>query len=372
MKAEHKAKKSLSFLGVIILLGLMLLGWPASVFPQTWKTEWEKTVALAKGEGKVVVAGGAGESFRNAITAFRKSYPDIQLDYVGVIGRDFASRIVQERRADQFLWDVHIGGASSIMGPMVAQGAVDPLQPALILPEALDDGKWRNGFKDGWMDRERKYVYGFVESLLYAVYVNRDFVSEGEFNKGEDLWNPKWKGKIVWYDPRSGGSGGHQGLMILLSYGEEALRRLLREQEPVLTTDYRQQTQWVAQGRYPIAIGLLESFLRPFQKEGVGKNIKPLKEPKLTSAAGAFGHVALINKPPHPNAAKVLINWLLSKEGQEAWVKATGDNSRRLDAPVGNPELMPQPGVKYINTQKQEHAEMVSKRVFPIAKEILQ
>jgi len=372
MKAEHKAKKSLSFLGVIILLGLMLLGWPASVFPQTWKTEWEKTVALAKGEGKVVVAGGAGESFRNAITAFRKSYPDIQLDYVGVIGRDFASRIVQERRADQFLWDVHIGGASSIMGPMMAQGAVDPLQPALILPEALDDGKWRNGFKDGWMDRERKYVYGFVESLLYAVYVNRDFVSEGEFNKGEDLWNPKWKGKIVWYDPRSGGSGGHQGLMILLNYGEEALRRLLREQEPVLTTDYRQQTQWLAQGRYPIAIGLLESSLRPFQKEGVGKNIKPLKEPKLTSAAGAFGHVALINKPPHPNAAKVLINWLLSKEGQEAWVKATGDNSRRLDAPVGNPELMLQPGVKYINTQKQEHAEMVRKRVYPIAKEILQ
>ena len=363
-------KKAISSLFILSLMAL-LLGWSTKALTQDWKAEWEKTLAQAKKEGRVAVAGGVGESYRNAAIGFQKSYPDIQLDYVGVQGRDFAPRVVQERRAGQFLWDVHIGGATSIMTGMVPHGAVDPLRPALILPEVLEDSKWRSGFNDGWMEKDAKYVYGFSGSVHYAIFINRDLVPESEFNKAQDLWNPKWKGKIVWHEPRAGGSGAHQGLLILLNYGEDALRRLLRDQGVVITEDYRQQVEWVAQGRYPVAIGLLEIFLRPFQKEGVGKNIKPLKENKLATVIGAFGHVGLLNRAPHPNAAKVFINWLLSKEGQTAWVKATGDNSRRVDVPVGDPEFVPEPGAKYLNTQKQEYAEMVKNTVNPIAKEML-
>ena len=355
---------------LLILLGIVFLGWPPKVSPQAWKNDWEKTLAAAKKEGKVVVAGGVGESYRNALTAFRNSYPDIQLDYLGAQGRDFAPRIVQERRVGQFLWDIHIGGSSSMLNVMMPQGAVDPLQPALILPEASDDSKWRNGFKDGWMDREEN-VYGFSGSIFYGVFINRDFASETDIGKAEDLWNPRWKDKIVWHDPRAGGTGSHQALMVLLQFGEEALKRLLRDQQPVLTTDYRQQVEWMAQGRYPIGIGLHETFLRPFQKEGVGKNIKPLQDNRFILFVGSFGHVALINRAPHPNAAKVYINWLLSKEGQTAWAKFTGENSRRLDVPAGDPERLAKPGTEHLNTQKQEYAEKVQKLVFPIVREVL-
>jgi iron(III) transport system substrate-binding protein len=65
--------------------------------------------------------------------------------------------------------------------------------------------------------------------------------------------------------------------------------------------------------------------------------------------SAGFGSAMLVNKAPHPNAAKVFLNWLLAKEGQTAWSKAMGYVSRRLDVPTDHlpPYWVPKPGVKY-------------------------
>lgn len=351
-------------------LALLLLTWPSEAYPQAWKAEWDKTLAAAKKEGKVIVAGPPGQPFRVALTAFRQSHPDIQVDYVGVQGRDFIPRIMQERRAGQFLWDVLVGGASSMFISLMPHGVMDPLRPALILPEVLEDKNWRDGFEDGWMDQEKKYVYGFPNYLIFGVQVNRDVIPEADFTKAEDLWDARWRGKIVWHDPRGEGSGANQALMVFLNFGEEALRRLLKDQEIVVTKDYRQQAEWLVRGRYPIGLGVLNTVLWNFHKEGLGKNVKPLKDPKLTTATPGFGNATLINRAPHRNAATLYLNWLLSKEGQSSYAKNTGDNSRRLDVSVINPELAPQAGVEYRNTMRQEYSER-RKRVNQIAKEAL-
>lgn len=349
---------------------LLILPWPTTAGAQAWKAEWEQTLAAAKKEGKVVVAGPPGQQFRDGMTAFRQSYPEIQVEYVGIQGQDFAPRIMQERRVGQFLWDILVGGASSMFISLMPNAVFDPLRPALILPEALDDKNWRGGFADGWMDQEKKYVYGFPNYLIYGVQINRDMVSEADFSKAEDLWDPRWKGKIVWHDPRGEGSGANQALMVSLNFGEEALRRLLKNQEIIVTKDYRQQAEWLVRGRYPIALGVLNTVLWTFQNEGLGKNVRPLKDPKLISATPGFGNLALINRAPHRNAAVLYINWLLSKEGQTAYSKNAGDNSRRLDVPLVNPDLAPQSGVEYRNTMRQEYSEQ-RKKVLQIAKEIL-
>ena len=356
---------------IVVAAWVLVVALASNASGQSWKAEWEKTLAAAKKEGRVVVAGAPGQSYRDALTAFRKSYPDIQLEFVGLQGRDFGPRIVQERRAGQYLWDVHVGGAGSPFLIMLPNGVLDPLGPSIVFPDILDDSKWLGGFKDGFMEQEGKYIYGFGGYLSAAVFVNRDMVPESEFNKPEDLWNPKWKGKIVWHDPRAGGNGSNQAVLLLVNFGEGAVRRLLDDQAPVITEDYRQQVEWVAQGRYPIGIGVIETTLRSFQKEGVGKNIRPLKDPKLTSVVSGFGCVMAINRAPHPNAAKVYINWLLSQEGQGIYAKVSGDNSRRLDVAPGDPELLPRPGIKYLNMQQQEYQEMRRKVLFPLAKSIL-
>jgi ABC-type Fe3+ transport system substrate-binding protein len=67
----------------------------------------------------------------------------------------------------------------------------------------------------------------------------------------------------------------------------------------------------------------------------VGKNVVPLEDPKMLSAIAGFGNVGLIDKAPHPNAAKLYLNWLLSKEGQSIFARVTGQNSRRLAGVIG-------------------------------------
>ena len=68
----------------------------------------------------------------------------------------------------------------------------------------------------------------------------------------------------------------------------------------------------------------------------------------------AYGSVALMANAPHPNAAKVYINWLLSTAGQTEWGKI-GGNSRRIDIPWAVPALAPKPGVTYIPEQTEEN-----------------
>jgi ABC-type glycerol-3-phosphate transport system substrate-binding protein len=129
--------------------------------------------------------------------------------------------------------------------------------------------------------------------------------------------------------------------------GEDYVRRLL-QQDLVLTTDRRQLTEWLVRGTYPIAGGVDAASLLPFTAQGVGLNVLPLDK---DSEAGSrlrpgFGNVALFQGAPHPNAASVFANWLLSKEGQTAWVRDTQNNSRRIGID-GPPESAPDPKGTY-------------------------
>jgi iron(III) transport system substrate-binding protein len=90
----------------------------------------------------------------------------------------------------------------------------------------------------------------------------------------------------------------------------------------------------VVRGQYPIGIGLSDTHLSQFQKEGVGLNVKSLILPETTAVNSGFGAVALLDRAPHPNAAKVFINWVLSREGQATIAPAVRVNSRRLDVAV--------------------------------------
>jgi ABC-type Fe3+ transport system substrate-binding protein len=64
-----------------------------------------------------------------------------------------------------------------------------------------------------------------------------------------------------------------------------------------------------------------------------------------------------MNRAPHPNAARLYLNWLLSKEGQTDWSRASSYPSRRLDGPRDhlNPESLPQEGKSYLPTYKEEY-----------------
>jgi iron(III) transport system substrate-binding protein len=358
---------------ILITVAALLLAAAASAAEKTdWKKEWEKTLAAAHKEGTVVLAGPAPPAYREGLGVFQKVFPEIRLEYAPSSGRDFAPRILAERRAAKFLWDVHIGGAGTPNQMLKPEGVIDPLMPALILPDVLDNDAWSGGFADGWMDQEDRYIYAFSGRVTPQVQVNWDVVSSRELTKVEDLLDPKWRGKISWNEPRAQGSGGAVAGYWLYLFGEDFFRKLLK-QDIAPVRDLRQQAEWAVRARYPIAIGVDDTYLKIFQDQGVGRNIKPFAFE--TPAGGGrigpgFGTILLVNRAPHPNAAKVFINWVLSREGQTAYVKASEINTRRLDVTVGPPETQPKKGIKYFNINKEINNHYQAKAI-AIAKEIL-
>ena len=176
----------------------------------------------------------------------------------------------------------------------------------------------------------------FLAYAIPGIDVNRDFVSESELRSGRDLLDPRWKGKMVLQDPRGGAGAGTLTVMLAV-YGEDYLRDLLTKQDMVVTGDTRQQAEWAARGRYPIALGIVSHVLSLLQSEGVGRNVKPVKEGPKHFSTGV-GSVQLINRPPNPNARKVLANWLMSRQAQLEITQIVETNSLRRDVPPVDPE----------------------------------
>jgi iron(III) transport system substrate-binding protein len=322
-----------------------------------WQTRWEKTLALAKREGKVVVAVLPVASRREAVAKFQEDFSDIRLEQVGVKYADFNARVTRERQVGQYLWDVFVTG----FGPQtytsqISGGWFDPLKAGLVLPDVLDDSKWLGGFDAGFMDKGKKFAYAFALNVNTTIYVNWDLIPAGAVRGIEDLLVTGLKGRVAWRDPRMGDAGTLALAYIRKFLGDGVAKRLLIDQEPVLSEDYRQLAEWIVRGKYPIAIGLNLSDLTRFQNEGLGLNVKnvPLPQERVTPGGGG---VFLMNRAPNPNAAKVFVNWLLGQKAQTAWAQLAKDNSRRVDVPPGEPRMLPDPKKldSYLNFNKEEN-----------------
>ena len=145
----------------------------------------------------------------------------------------------------------------------------------------------------------------------------------------DDLLLPKFKGKIGILDPRSPGAGTATWAFFLKTKGEEWLRKLAA-QDMFLSRDQRQLADSLAKGKVAITIGLTYYTFAPFLKAGLPvKPLPDMKEGTYTSCGSSA--TSIVKNSPHPNATKVFVNWLFSKEGQEIYGKAMGQATRRLD-----------------------------------------
>jgi iron(III) transport system substrate-binding protein len=339
---------------------------PAAGLP----AEWEQTVAAARQEGVVALSMQPGAVFREWVAHFEQAYPGIQLEVSGMAGPEASPRIMSERRAGQFLRDIHIGGAETANGTWKGEGALQPLKSALILPEVLDDGKWLGGFDDGFADVEGRFTYAFSADVIATVFVNRDFVSEAELSRVEDLADPKWRGRMSLHDPRGAGKGAADAGHFVQVRGEDWWRQLLAN-EPVATNDRRQQIEWAVRGRYPIGIAISNASLPEFHQQGVGLNIRPLAfDSPMGARLNMTRTIVIFEQPAHPNAAKVFLNWVLSREGQQRFVQHVDENSRRADV-ESIPESKPNPQVTYPPSINKEAQSSYQRRAMDVAREVI-
>jgi iron(III) transport system substrate-binding protein len=218
-------------------------------------------------------------------------------------------------RAGKHLADICICGVTSPYKVLYPKKALEPIKTAFILPEVMDESKWWQG-KHHFQDPENQYIFVYRgEPTGTRVYFNKNLVNPNEFKSYWDLLRPKWKGKIIAVDPNES-SGGWRQLYYNPELGPSYVRRLLGEMDVTLSRDERQATDWLAQGKF--AISFFSRDVPEAKERGLPVDEIPftnLKEP-TTLSSGPNGTIALMRSAPHPNAAKLFINWFLTREGQ--------------------------------------------------------
>ena len=353
-------------------LSFFLLSTPTQAAQSDWKRDWEQTLAAARKEGQVNVYI---YRYEGLLQDFKREFPGINVVAVTGRGNELTNRIMAERRAGRFIADVYSGGTNSLFNTLYKGKALDPLKPLLILPEVTDLTKWW-GNEHRYADPEGKHIFAFIGSASNAqLAYNAKMVNPNEFKSYQDVLNPKWKGRIVSLDPRDTGLGATMQFWYYSpELGPEYMKKFFGGMEITYAKNFRQMTDWLAAGKFAICMGCKDSARAKNQGLPVEDfDTNKWKEGSSFSAGG--GSVSYLNQAPHPNAAKVFLNWFLSRKGQIALQKL-GDpddaaNSRRIDIPKDDipPDNGLQPGVKYFDVIKPEYGDM--KPIFDLAKEIM-
>jgi iron(III) transport system substrate-binding protein len=341
---------------------------------QPQDADWQQVLDDAKKEGHLLVATYAGTGYRKVMDAFETAYPGIKVDQTPFqsSSRDFFPRYFQERQAGLYQWDIMLVPATEPLVQAVPVGAIDPIRPLIVRPDVLDDKNWTDGFEAGFLDTGKQYDYAITRSRSQSLWIDTNQVKDGEIKSYKDLLDPKWKGKILAGDPRTKGSGFWPSTTLRIKTGsDDIIRQLFKDQDALLSTDARQLTEQMVRGTYPIGVGAVSlSILLDFLAQGQGKNLKSISTVEMDYVNSSDHVLHYANKAPNPNAAKVFVNWVLSKEGSTVYATLSQDNSRRADVPVVDPNLVPEKGRDYVTIDAEPLIDEILKTQ-KIAKEIL-
>lgn len=286
---------------------------------------WDKVVEAAKKEGKLTAynffySGEAGASF---IKAFKDKY-GITIEGVQGSAAVNVEKIKSERAAGKDAADIFETTVTGVWS-LKAAGLLSPIGSELpVLKE-----------KTGWRAEPVSDPEGMV--LLYGIgyispWINTNLVKPGDEPKSyKDFLDPKWKGKIVISDPR---------LTPMLARLYVTLGRNGTMDTSFFTSLAKQDIKWassvneaasiLARGEAYANVPSTDMFEGPLLLKGAPLKPIDVAEGAVTIPAPGIG---VLKNAPHPNAARVFVNWLLSDEGQKAFHQPRGGTSIRKDIP---------------------------------------
>ncbi len=145
----------------------------------------------------------------------------------------------------------------------------------------------------------------------------------------------------------------------------------LAKAKPIVLRDRRQQLDWLAHGKVAVLTAPKPDTLVEFIQAGAP--IRRVTPEEGTWVSGGSSNMCVFNKSPHPNASKLFVNWLVSKEGSTVLCRSGGFHSTRLDVPTDHlaPEVIRDPKMKYVATTNEngilKKEELVQKAVLLLA-----
>jgi iron(III) transport system substrate-binding protein len=327
-------------------------------------------IDAARAEGAVVVDGPPVDTVRQALTdGFQRAY-GISVSYIGTTNSASGARVRAERAAGKYLLDVLVAGGETPAVTYLPAGWLDRVEPILIAPDVVDKRKWSGGHL--WYMDDAHTILRTLRYVTPELLVNTKLVKPGEVTTWKALLDPKWRGAIVAKDPGVSGAGTSAMALLYTQFGPDFVRALYVDQKPIISRDGRQAAQFLAQGTYPILVGPEAAFVDQFRAQGYPLDyVFPTDAPSTLSAG--YGMISLINKAPHPNAAKLYINWLAGRDGQRRLAETLRAVSLRTDEKYDDlpPWMFPQKNGKYLDTYDYKFVTEVRDKLMAQARALL-
>jgi iron(III) transport system substrate-binding protein len=264
----------------------------------------QKLVEGAKKEGQVVLYSAliVNQATRPIAEKFGKKYPFIKLTYWRADSEDIVQKTSAEVRANNIVADVieGTGAGEQAVQANIVQPYFTPVLAAY--PEAYRDpsGMWTP-------TRLSYYSIAYSTRLVPADKIPKRY---------EDLLDPQWKGKMAW---RIGSASGTPLFItnLRLAWGEEranAYFAKLKDQKIVNfgAGSARTLVDRVIAGEYAIALNIFAHH--PLISKGKGA---PVNSQLMDPVASTAATMSVVKGLKHPHAALLLIDYILSKEGQE-------------------------------------------------------
>jgi iron(III) transport system substrate-binding protein len=272
----------------------------------------------AKKEGKMVFYTSVETEFARVLTGgFEAKYPFVKADIFRSTHDKILSRLNVERKTGTFTADTLSVGEFETYH-MQKMGLMAPYKS----PQA---GAYPNGFKD-----PNGYWTDLYDNLIVTAY-NTNRVKRGELPKGwEDLLHPRWKRRMVldknedrWFANMLSIMGEKKGMEFM---------RALAKQEIAIRSGRSLITQLLAAGEFDLQI--VAYWYRPYLMKKQGA---PVDWVGLEPAIVALHPISVVERAPHPNAAKLFVDYVLSEDGQKLFAARGREPARPGIRPEGYP-----------------------------------
>lgn len=244
---------------------------------------------------------------------FQKRFPQIKVNLMRNAATALANRLITEDRARRHEVDVIL--ISDPFWPTIREaGLIEPYC-------SKEKEAFRSEFRDG------KCLWTLLNVNTHVIAYNTKLVKREEIPKNlQDLLHPRWKGKLVmdqedfrWF------------AMVLDKWGEEKglnYMKALAAQKPGRRRGHTLILQLVAAGEFPVNVMAYGYAVEEMKSKGA-----PLDWTADEPVTIQGGVISLAKYSPHPNAAKLFIDYAMSKEGQEAIRECCNRVPTRVDVP---------------------------------------
>jgi len=266
-------------------------------------------VAAAKKEGTVVwyTTQIVDQFARPAAAAFERLYPGIKVTLSRTNATTAAIKILNENRAGKNQSDVFDGTVTVV--PLKKEGYV-----LKWLPDAAKNYPAQYKDPEGYWVATNIYV-------LTPAFNTKLIPPDQEPRTFQALLDPKYRGKMVWaVSLSSSAAPGFIGT-VLDTMGDEKgvayLRQLQKQRIAGVDVSARQVLDQVIAGEYAIALQIFNHHAVISARKGA-----PVKWIPMEPATGLLSVVSIPKNAPHPNAAKLFEDFLVSKDGQKAYQAA--------------------------------------------------